>query len=104
MMNANHKTRRASHFYPVLLSEVATPLNLDKESQLYVQTAFISLSEHNYEDALNHLREARDIQRISRIENELFFHFIEGQIFEAMGRDDIALDKYYKCKCKRYLI
>jgi hypothetical protein len=32
-----------------------------------VQTAFISLSEHNYENALNNLREAKDLQKVSRI-------------------------------------
>jgi hypothetical protein len=69
-----------------------------------VQTAFISLSEHNYENALNNLMEAKDLQKVSRVENELFFYFVEGQIYEAMGRDDIALDKYYKCKCKTYLM
>jgi hypothetical protein len=56
-----------------------------------VQTAFISLSEHNYENALNNLMEAKDLQKVSRVENELFFYFVEGQIYEAMGRDDIAL-------------
>jgi hypothetical protein len=55
-MNTPYKTRRASQYYPVLLSEIASPQGLEADSQLYVQTAFISLAEHNYENALSNLK------------------------------------------------
>ena len=67
MMNSSYKTRKASQYYPVLLSELANPQGLDNDAQLYVQTAFISLAEYNYENALCNLKAAKDLQKVSRL-------------------------------------
>lgn len=67
MMNSAYKLRKASDHYPVLLSELANPQGLDADAQLYVQTAFISLAEHNYENALSNLQKAKTLQKISRL-------------------------------------
>lgn len=34
---------------------------------MYVQTAFINLASHNYDGALLNLKDAREIQKVSRV-------------------------------------
>ena len=91
------KPLKNNALYPILLSQPISYRNISPEAELYIETAFISLFEHNYESSKENLKKAKSLQKVQTVENELFFLYVEGQISEATGEDGLALGFYVKC-------
>ena len=87
-----------------MIKEVLYPFNVVETVRPYIEAAIIAHNELNYVFALENYALARKewLESMKRQELpehiQIYFEFVEAQVYESIGKDQIAFSKYYLTK------
>ncbi|KAL4463410.1 hypothetical protein ABPG72_017131 [Tetrahymena utriculariae] len=102
----NQKSGVMSHIEaaPVLLEEMIYPQNIPADAKKILEASILNYSQQNFYASLENLNTCYDTwlnvedRSDLTIQNEIFFEFFKGMIFQSAGRDDLALSSFFSSK------